>query len=90
MKSDDDRERSSVILVLAGLFLGAGLTLLLTPKSGKQMRRDLNRRAMQARNSVEETVGKVKEQGKEVLEVAEEAIHEAKHAFNTERAKSNK
>lgn len=85
MSKYNESERSSIIPVLAGFFLGAGLALLFAPKSGPQLRRDLNRRAQNARETVEETVDKVKEQGQEVIDVAGEAMEEAKSAFEAGR-----
>ncbi|WP_447968143.1 YtxH domain-containing protein [Nitrospira sp. M1] len=85
MSRYDDRERFSLIPVLAGFFLGAGIALLLTPQTGPELRRDLNRRARSAKESVEETVEIVKEQGKEVFDATGEVIAEAKHAFEAGR-----
>ena len=53
-------ERSSAIPVFIGFLLGVGLALVLTPKSGQQLRGDfsrgLNRGARSAKDTVEETV----------------------------------
>ncbi len=85
MTTYKNNERSFVIPTLAGFLLGAGFALLLTPRSGRQLRGDLHRGTRKAKNTVEETVELVKEQGKEVIEAAEEAIQEAKQAFEAGR-----
>ncbi len=88
MTTYEHDKRSSVIPLLVGFLLGVGLALVLSPKSGRQLRRDLNRGAQRAKSTVEETVDLVKAQGKEVLEVAEEAIQEAKQAFEVGRSEA--
>ncbi len=86
----ENHQRSSVIPVLAGFLLGVGIAVLFTPKSGQQIRRNLNRRAKRAKSALEDTVDKVTEQGKEMLEVAEETIQEAKQAFEVGRIQAHK
>jgi len=81
----ENSERSSVILILGGFLLGAGVALLLTPKTGPQFRQDLNRQARSARDSLGETVDMVKDQGKEVYKGAEEALQGARQAFESGR-----
>ncbi len=90
MTTYENHKRSSAIPVLAGFLLGVGIAVLFTPKSGQQIRSNLNRRAKRAKSAVEETVDKVTEQGKEVLGVAEEAIQEAKQAFEAGRIQAHK
>ena len=53
-------ERSILLPILAGGVIGAGIALLLAPKSGKEVREDLKRLAVTAGERVSEAVDKGK------------------------------
>jgi len=69
-------ERSILLPILAGGVIGAGMALLLAPKSGKEVREDLKRFALTAGERASETVDKGKvlyREGRTVLTNALEA-----------------
>jgi gas vesicle protein len=69
-------ERSILMPILAGGVIGAGMALLLAPKSGKEMRDDLKQFAVTAGERASETVDKGKvlyREGKTALTHAMEA-----------------
>jgi gas vesicle protein len=70
--------RSSIIApVLISGIVGAGLALLLTPKSGREIRQDLRRYASRAGEQPAETAGAAQAQALEAPAAEEEAIAEA-------------
>jgi len=65
------REKQSFMVpVLAGGIIGAGITLLLAPKSGTEIRKDLKRFA----SSTGEQVGSAIDKGKDVYKAGKDAI----------------
>ena len=82
---------------LGGL-IGAGVALLLAPKSGEETREKIKEFAGEARGKAEEVIGQVKgkatsvvEKGKEVLEekksIVTTAIEAGKEAYEKEKEK---
>lgn len=76
-----------------GLFLGVALgamgAALLTPKSGKRLRRDIaregrrmKRRGEDFKERAEDAVGELVEQGSDALEAARDTVAEAKHVVH--------
>lgn len=80
-------ERSLLVPFLVGGLVGAGVALLLAPKSGKEVRKDIKGLAMTTRDKVVDTV----EMGKELYEkgtmAVKGAIEEGKRALMEKREK---
>src|SRR5512138_3401015 len=79
--------RSPLVPFLVGGIVGAGIALLLAPKSGKELRKDIKDIASRTRDKVDATI----EQGKNLYSESRMAIREAfdagRHAFVEERDK---
>ena len=69
-------ERSLLVPILASSIIGAGIALLLAPKSGSETREDLKRFASSTRDNVASAIDK----GKNLYEVGKGAIAEAVEA----------
>jgi gas vesicle protein len=54
-------ERSVLVPFLVGGFIGAGIALLLAPKSGRELRKDISDIASDTRDKVATTIDKGKE-----------------------------
>jgi len=67
------KENSFLAPLLIGGVIGAGLALLLAPKPGKEVREDIKRLAMAARDSVSKTI----DQGKILYEGGRTAVTSA-------------
>ena len=67
---------TAVTFLLIGLGVGALTALMLAPKTGKQMRRDLRRRFEDARESFDEWSDEAKEAAEDVLERGAELAEE--------------
>lgn len=74
------KERSLVVPILAGGIIGAGIALLLTPKSGKEVRENLKRIAADTRDTFVSTVDKGKALYMKLNKVIPEAVKELRHA----------
>lgn len=79
--SDSSNVGTAVTFLLIGLGAGALAGLLLAPKSGKQLRRDLKRGYDDARDTVEDWAGeakdRVREAGDRVRDVAARGVEMA-------------
>ena len=69
---------TAVTFLLIGLGAGALLGLLLAPKAGKQMRRDLRRKFDSARETVDEWTDDAKEFAEEAMERGAEIADEVR------------
>jgi len=69
---------TAVTFLLIGLGAGALLGLLLAPKAGKQMRKDLRRTYENAKETVEEWTDEAKEFAEEAMERGAEIADEVK------------
>jgi gas vesicle protein len=78
-------ERSLLVPFLAGGVIGAGIALLLAPKSGKELRKDISDVASRTRDKVNETLEQGKNLYVEGRMAVKEAIEAGKHAFVEER-----
>ena len=77
MKEEGINERSSIVVpVLLGSIVGAGIALMLTPKSGSDMRSDLKQFATRTRNKLYESA----ETGKDMYEEGASASASASEA----------
>ena len=86
--SDKSTAGTAVTFLLIGLGAGALVALLLAPKTGKQLRKDIRRGYDDARGAVEdfaeeakERVNDVMERGSEFVETARERMEPLSKAF---------
>lgn len=61
---------------LLGLAIGAGVALLMAPRSGVETRRRLRQRARRMRNAAEDAVGDVRDRVSETFETARQRVEE--------------
>ncbi len=82
MKEEGINERSSIVVpVLLGSIVGAGIALMLTPKSGSEMRSDLKSFATRTRDKLYEPADTGKELYEEGAAVAASASEAAKQSY---------
>ena len=74
------KERSHVVPILTGGIIGAGIALLLTPKSGKEVREDLKRIAADTRDTFVSTVDKGKALYMKLSKDIPKTVKELRHA----------
>jgi len=83
-------ERSVLVPFLVGGFVGAGIALLLAPKSGRELRKDIKDIASDTRDKIATTVEKGKELYVEGTEAVKHAIEAGKTAYVSEIEKHRK
>ena len=83
-------ERSILVPFLVGGFVGAGIALLLAPKSGRELRKDIEDIAADTRNKFITTVEKGKDLYSEGTEAVKHAIEAGKGAYSSEMEKHRK
>ena len=76
--SDKSTAGTAVTFLLIGLGAGALVALLLAPKTGKQMRKDLRRKYDDARDAMEDFAEEAKERVTEVVERGSEWVETAR------------
>jgi gas vesicle protein len=76
--SDKSTAGTAVTFLLIGLGAGALVALLLAPKTGKQMRKDLRRKYDDARDAMEDFAEEAKERVNEVVERGSEWVEAAR------------
>ena len=76
--SDKSTAGTAVTFLLIGLGAGALVALLLAPKTGKQMRRDLRRKYDDVRETVEDFAEEAKERVNDVMERGSEWVDTAR------------
>jgi len=76
--SDKSTAGTAVTFLLIGLGAGALVALLLAPKTGKQMRRDLRRKYDDVRETVEDFAEQAKERVNDVMERGSEWVDTAR------------
>jgi len=81
------KESSILVPFLVGGLVGAGIALLLAPKSGKELRQDIKDIASKTRDTVAETVEKGKDLYEESTTAVKGAIEAGKMAYIQERDK---
>ncbi|MDH4161333.1 MAG: YtxH domain-containing protein [Nitrospirota bacterium] len=81
------RERSIWVPFLIGSAVGAGVALLLAPKSGKELRKDIKDIAGSTRDRISTTVEKGREIYDESLTAVKDAVEAGKMAYIQEREK---
>jgi len=73
--------RSVLVPFLVGGIVGAGIALLLAPKSGKELRKDIKDMASDTRNKITTTVQKGKELYTEGTAAVKNALEAGKVAY---------
>jgi gas vesicle protein len=81
------RENSRMMPLLAGGVVGAGLALLLAPKPGNEVRKDIKRFATSTRDRVSLAIDKGKDLYGEGAKAVANAIKAGKTAFIQEKEK---
>ena len=82
--------QSLLVPFLVGGFVGAGIALLLAPKSGKELRKDIKDIAGDTRDKITTTVDKGKELYVEGIEAVKHVIDAGKTAYTSEMEKIRK
>ena len=89
--SDDSHVGTAVTFLLIGMGAGALAALLLAPKTGKQLRRDLKRGYEDAKDTVgdwaDEAKGRTREAGERVRDFAKRGVDLAEDLRDTAREK---
>jgi gas vesicle protein len=83
-------KRSVLVPFLMGGFVGAGIALLLAPKSGRELRKDIKDIASDTGDKIATTVEKGKELYVEGTEAVKHAIEAGKTAYVSEMEKHRK
>jgi len=86
----EKQERSVLVPFLVGGLVGAGIALLLAPKSGRELRKDIKDVASDTRDKLAMTVEKGKELYIEGTEAVKNAIEAGKTAYVSEMEKHRK
>lgn len=86
----EKHERSVLVPFLVGGLVGAGIALLLAPKSGRELRKDIKDVASDTRDKIAMTVEKGKELYIEGTEAVKNAIEAGKTAYVSEMEKHRK
>lgn len=71
---------TAVTFLLIGLGAGALFALMVAPKSGKQLRRDLRRRFDDARDTIEDWTEEARDRAEEVMERGAEMAEDLRDA----------
>jgi gas vesicle protein len=81
---EESKNRKSTILgpVLMGSAVGAGIAVLLAPKTGKEIRKDLKRFAANTRDQVAEVIDEGRDLYEEGREVAARAVKASKEMYD--------
>jgi gas vesicle protein len=81
----EDNGGSKLNWFLAGAALGAGVALLYAPKSGRDTRRLISRKAEESKEAIAETGKEVYERGKDIYEKGRKVADEAAELFERGR-----
>lgn len=82
--------RSILVSFAVGGLVGAGAALLLAPKSGKELRKEIKGLALDTRNKVSETIDKGRELYVDNVTAIKGAVEAGKTAYLTEMEKHRK
>jgi len=82
MKEESTHKKRSIVMpVLVGSAVGAGIALLLAPKTGKAIRKDLKRLAANTRDQVAEVIDEGRDLYEEGREVVAGAVKAGKETY---------
>src|SRR6202162_4110829 len=81
-KESRNRKRSILMPVLVSSAVGAGIAILLAPKSGEEIRKDLKRFATSTRDEVAEVIDEGRDLYEESREVVDRAVKAGKEAYD--------
>jgi len=84
------KNQSLLVPFLVGGFVGAGIALLLAPKSGKELRKDITDIAADTRDKIATTAEKGRELYVEGIEAVKHVIDAGKNAYTSEMEKIRK
>ena len=84
---NEKRERSVLVPFVIGGLVGAGVALLLAPKSGRELRKDISDIASDAQNRISMTIDKSKELYEGSRSAVKNAFEAGKSAYIEERDK---
>jgi gas vesicle protein len=91
MKEKFRNRKSSILMpVLIGGAVGAGIALIMAPKSGKEIRKDLKRFAAKTRDEVDEVIDESREFYEEGREAVARAVKAGKETYDEETDKIGK
>lgn len=82
MKETMHRKSTLLLSMLTGSALGAGIALLLAPKSGKEMRKDLKRFAANTRDQVGEVIDEGRDLYEEGRDVVARAVQSGRDTYD--------
>jgi gas vesicle protein len=82
-RSSNGKGKSFLVGALLGTIAGGITALLLAPKSGKDMRKDLSKKAREAQDKSEELFNNVSDQALDLVDKAKSIAHDAKDAAET-------
>ena len=85
LSTKETKERSILVPLLVGAAVGAGIALLLAPKSGKELRKDIKDMASKTRDKVTATIEEGKNLYNDSRVAVKGAIDAGKQAFVEER-----
>ena len=84
---NEKKDRSVLVPFVIGGLVGAGVALLLAPKSGRELRKDISDIAGDAQSRISMTIDKSKELYEGSRSVVKNAFEAGKNAFIEERDK---
>ncbi len=87
LSKKENNERSILVPFLVGGVIGAGVALLLAPKSGKELRKDIKDLASNTRENITAAIDAGKDLYSESKVAVKGAIDAGKQAFVEERDK---
>jgi gas vesicle protein len=82
---DDDSASGRLVWFLTGALIGATVAILYAPKSGKDARRYISRKAHQGKEAISETSMDVVDASKEMFERGRKLVEDAAELFDRGR-----
>jgi gas vesicle protein len=82
----DNQVGTAITFLLIGLGAGALAGLLLAPKSGRQLRREIRRKYEDAKDAVEDFAGEARERVEEAVERGSEWVEEVEETARKKAA----
>ena len=79
-RNEDNHVGTAITFLMIGIGAGAIAALLLAPKSGEQLRKDIRRRYEDAREAMEDIAEEAKERVEEVMERGSDWVEEVEES----------